>query len=115
MDLLVGLRAEADIRGLQARYAQAADDGDASAFASHFTEDSVLVVEAQRIEGSAGVAAWLMQTLQFGPLRHLMMNPSILIETEDAASGTLDLVVLAGDGERWSVAGSARYADRYVP
>ena len=115
MDLLQELGAERDIRKLLALYPQLADnEGAAAAWSELFAEDGALVIGPQWIEGRAALREW-MAAAQSGPkMRHLMVNAAISVESSDAASATMDMGLLRGEGGQWLLAASPRYTDRLV-
>jgi 3-phenylpropionate/cinnamic acid dioxygenase small subunit len=113
MNALDTLFAEREIGRILASYAHYADDGDADSFSALFADDGVLLVGEERLEGPEAVAAWLPTTLG-KPLRHLMMNILIDVEDEEAASGSLDVLLLRKGSAGWHIFGTLRYTDRYV-
>ncbi|HEX8601124.1 MAG TPA: nuclear transport factor 2 family protein [Pseudoduganella sp.] len=115
MDLLEELAAERDIRKLLALYARLADDiGATAAWAELFAEHGALILGPQRIEGRAALQAWLAAAQAGPPMRHLMLNPVISVDSPDTATVTMDMALLRGADGQWVVHASPRYADRLV-
>ena len=114
MEILDELVAERDIRRLLALYAQHADDGDAESYGALFAGDGAIVSQGQRGEGRAAVQEWLLGTLRGKPLRHLMVNPSVVIEDEAHAAGSMDMALLRKEDTGWRVWATIRYRDTYV-
>jgi hypothetical protein len=114
MELIEELVAERECRKLIGLYPQFADDADSAAFGALFTEDGLLAIAGHKIVGPAAIGAWLLETLRTGPMRHLMMNPQITVESPDRAHGTIDMVLLLKDEQAWKIIASARYSDVFV-
>lgn len=112
MELLDELVAEREIQRLIALYSQYADDGDGESYAQLFAEDGAIVAGGERVEGRDAVKAWLLRTLR-KPLRHLGVNVAITVESETAASGSMDLLLRTHDSG-WQVWTTLRYEDQYV-
>jgi uncharacterized protein (TIGR02246 family) len=114
MDILRRIEAENDIRNLQASYAQAADDADAEKFGNMFADDGELILFADVTKGRAKLGEWLMQSLSGGRLRHLNANSVVHVESENRASGALDLLLLHAREGQWAIMATARYKDVYA-
>ena len=114
MELIDELMAERACRQLVGLYPQLCDDADGEGLGALFTEDGVLSVAGQAIQGPTAIGAWLLETLRVGPMRHLMMNPHIIVESPDRACGTLDMALLLKGEQGWQLIASARYSDVYV-
>jgi hypothetical protein len=113
MENVEKLLAARDIRNLQSLYAQHVDDHRVADWAALFTENGVLQHGPTRMVGAAEMSAWLVK-VQSGPkLRHLMMNPTVTVESPTIARGTLDCLLLRGEGSGWQIATTLRYTDRY--
>lgn len=114
MELIDELIAERACRQLVGLYPQLCDDADGIALGSLFTDDGELSIPGQVIQGPVAIGAWLLETLRVGPMRHLMMNPHIVVESTDRARGSLDMALLLKGEQGWQLIASARYSDVYV-
>ena len=114
MDVLEKLVAESEIRQLLGRYCQCADDGNAEEWAGLFVEEGAFITSSGRIEGRRALKEWQDQVLKSARMRHLMVNPMILVDSPDSARSRVDLQLLKADGDKWSVLVIARYNDRLV-
>jgi uncharacterized protein (TIGR02246 family) len=114
MDVLEKLVAESEIRQLLGRYCQCTDDGNAEEWAGLFAEEGAFITSSGRIEGRNALREWQDQVLKSARMRHLMVNPVILVDSPDSARSRVDLQLLKADDDKWSVLAIARYNDRLV-
>jgi hypothetical protein len=114
MELIEELIAERECRKLVGLYPQLCDDANGTGLGALFTDDGVLSVAGQTMQGPAAIGAWLLETLKVGPMRHLMMNPCITVESPDRAQGTLDMALLLKGEQGWGLIATARYNDVFV-
>ncbi|CAN5355470.1 hypothetical protein BH09ACT12_BH09ACT12_17370 [soil metagenome] len=113
MELIDELVAERDIRNLVASYAQLADDDSVVEWSELFAEDGVLDVGNAKPVGREALRDWLATVQRDRPMRHLVSNVAITVDSPTTASGQMDLLLLAGKDGRWIVSATMRYADRY--
>jgi hypothetical protein len=114
MDLLEQLAADRDIRNLVALYPVRCDDLDAEAWAALFADDGALVLGNRRIQGRDNLVPWLNKVQARARYRHMMLNAAITIDSPTTAHGSLDMVLLRLEGEKWVIDGAPRYTDKYV-
>jgi len=114
LELLDKLVAERGIRSLVSRYAQHADDNDYDGWVALFADDASLDTGREQVTGVAGLRTWLHSVQSDNPMRHLVSDVDIAVESLTAAPGVMDLLLLAGSEGRWAVLGTMRYIDRYV-
>jgi ketosteroid isomerase-like protein len=114
MDALERLLAEKDIRDLIGTYAQLDDDGDAEALSLLFAADGAVHVAGRIIDGRSQIRDWVSGVVATRELRHLMTNERLTVESEDVASGSVDMTLLEREAGVWRVASTHRYRDRYV-
>ena len=107
------LIAESDIRKILALYPQYADDGMGDKVSELFSSDGKVTFGDTSIEGREAIAAWIEST-QAAPIRHLMVNTYVNVTSADTAEGSLDMLLLAKEGDSWVPRTSARYQDRFV-
>jgi hypothetical protein len=114
MDIVDELSAERDIRSLVARYAQLADDAAAEDWAALFTPTGSLRTTDEQLTGRDELAPWLAKVNARKNMRHLFANLVVTVESPTSARGTTDLGLLMLNREdRWVVAATQRYRDRY--
>jgi uncharacterized protein (TIGR02246 family) len=114
MDLLDQLAAEREIRALTAAYAQHADDRDADAYAGLFTDDGVFDIGARRLEGRPAIHEFMAGGGDGVKRQHAMFNLLVSLDGDRTATGTIDAMVSAKDGDGWRPALAVRYHDRYT-
>jgi hypothetical protein len=113
MELIDELVAERDIRALVASYAQLADDDAVEPWSELFAEDGFLDAGNARPVGRQALREWLVGVQADRPMRHLVCNVVISVDSSTTATGAMDLLLLAGKDGRWVVSATMRYADRY--
>jgi hypothetical protein len=113
MDIVEELVAERDIRVLVACYPQHADDNAFDAWVELFTADAVLDTGSVKATGHAELREWLVGVQADRPMRHLVSNVAITVDSPTTATGQMDLLLLGEKEGRWVVAATMRYADRY--
>lgn len=113
MNEIERLVAESDIRKLVALYPQAADDGAYETFSSLFIPDGAIQIGNERMSGRKEISKWLETTHAVGPLRHLMLNPSIELDSPNTAHGKMDMALLVKKDGKWVLTAPSRYNDTF--
>ena len=108
------LRSTEEISNLLGLYCHYADDENYDAWASLFVDDGAMTIQGHAIAGASALKAWLISVKSGTPLRHLMFNPVITIDSSTTAHGTIDAIYLGDHDGRWGITASPRYDDQFV-